>query len=209
MLVLFLCLFLSPADNPPPVPFLYFFLLLAPSIHWFERLCSKVTNKMPLLTMLLLYRFLADRNLHMRRDVGPTNCTPNDPHASVFFFFFVFPLLYMQDTFVPFLNFKVGHFACHFLFLSFGIAMKGIQFTQLPCHISSLLHSVHHLFYFYPAMYDCWIHVNNSMPLVVSLNNESQLACWRQQSADSAFQFHYTVLKRNRFRQCIKWWFPK
>ena len=36
------------------------------------------------------------------------------------------------------LNFEVGHFACHFLFLSFSVAMKGIQFTQLRSHISFL-----------------------------------------------------------------------
>ena len=78
---------------------------------------------MPLPTMLLLYRFLVDRNLPMRRDVGPTNCTPNDAHASVFS---VLPVLYTQDTFAPFFNFKLGHLARHSLFLSFGVAMKGI-----------------------------------------------------------------------------------
>ena len=36
------------------------------------------------------------------------------------------------------LNFEVGHFARHFLFLSFCVAMKGIQFIQLRCHISFL-----------------------------------------------------------------------
>ena len=40
----------------------------------------------------------------MRRDAGPTNCTPNDAHASIFS---VLLVLYMQDTFTPFLNFKV------------------------------------------------------------------------------------------------------
>ena len=47
---------------------------------------------------------------------------------------------------------------------------------------------------FYPAVYDCWIHVNNSMPLVVSLNDESWLAHRRQLSVGSAFQFHYRKL---------------
>ena len=69
---------------------------------------------------------------------------------------------YTLCTFTPFLNFKVGHFARYFLFLSFSVAMKGIQFTLPLYHISSLIHLVHHLFYFYPGMYDCWIHVNNS-----------------------------------------------
>ena len=54
------------------------------------------------------------------------------------FRFSVFPILYTQNTFASFSNFKVGHFARHFLFLSFGVAMKGIQFTQLRCHISFL-----------------------------------------------------------------------
>ena len=51
---------------------------------------------------------------------------------------------------------------------------------------------------FYPAVDSCWIHVNVSCsaciyctPLVVSLNDEPRLAHQRQQSADSAFQFHY------------------
>ena len=147
--VLFLCLFLSLADSSPPVPFLYFFLSLATSINWFVQFCSEVTNEMLLPTMHLLYQFLADQSFHMRRDVGPTNCTPNDAHTSVFS---VLPVLYMRDIFGPFLNFKVGHFAGHFLFLYFGVAVKGIQFTQFCCHILSL---VHHLFYFYPAMYSC------------------------------------------------------
>ena len=64
------------------------------------------------------------------------------------FRFSVLPVLYTQDTFAPFLNFKVGHFSHQFLFLSFSVAMKGIQFIQLRCHISSLVHSVHYMFYF-------------------------------------------------------------
>ena len=106
-----------------------------------------------------------------------------------------------------FLNFKVSHFARHFLFLSFGVAMERIQFTQFRCYISSLVHSVHHLFYFYPAVYDCWIHVNDSTPHVVSLNDESQLARRRQQSAGSAFQFHYMSLMSSSLllQQCPAW----
>ena len=51
-------------------------------------------QQMPLLTMLLLYRFWLTRNLHMlqtpshqRWDARPTNCTPNDAHAFVFPYF--------------------------------------------------------------------------------------------------------------------------
>ena len=50
----------------------------------------------------------------------------------------VLPALQTQDTFTLILNFEVGHFACHFLLLSFGIAMKGIQSSQLCYHISFL-----------------------------------------------------------------------
>ena len=55
------------------------------------------------------------------------------------FRFSILLVLYTQDTFTPFPNFEVGHFAHYFLFLSFGVAMKEIQFTQLHCHISFLL----------------------------------------------------------------------
>ena len=54
---------------------------------------------------------------------------------------------------------------------------------------------------FYPALDDCRIHVNvgchayiYSTLLAVSLNDEPWLAHWRQQSAGSAFQFHYTMV---------------
>ena len=50
----------------------------------------------------------------------------------------VLPVPYMQHTFAPVSNFEVGHFARHFFFLSFGDAMKGIQFTPLHFHISFL-----------------------------------------------------------------------
>ena len=48
------------------------------------------------------------------------------------FRFSILSVPYMQDTFVPISNFEVGHF------LSFGVVMKGIQFTQLQCHLSFL-----------------------------------------------------------------------
>ena len=162
---LLLCLFLSLllADCSPPVPFLCFFLslLLATSIHRFARFCSelKILNAPPLNASFIPIPGGPKFAYEARH--GPANCTPNDALASVFS---VLPVLNTQDTFAPFLNFKVSHFARHFLFLSFGVAMKGIQFTQLRCHISSLVHSVHHLFLFHPAVYDCWIHVNDSTP---------------------------------------------
>ena len=83
--VLFLCLFLLLADSSPPVPFLYSFVSFAMSINWFTRFCSAINNQIHLPTMLLLYWFLADWNLHMREDAVLTNCTPKNAHASVFF----------------------------------------------------------------------------------------------------------------------------
>ena len=54
---------------------------------------------------------------------------------------------------------------------------------------------------FYPTVDDCWIHINvgcsaciYSRLFMVSLNDESRLAHQRQQSVDSAFQFHYSFL---------------
>ena len=61
------------------------------------------------------------------------------------FRFSILKVLYTQDIFTPFSNFEVGHFAQHFLFLSFSVAMKGIQFTQLCCHISFLSFTTHFL----------------------------------------------------------------
>ena len=162
-LVLFLCLFLSLADCSPPVlflcfslslsllfvdcspsvSFLRFLLSLAMSIHWFARFCSKVTphNAPPHNAFFIpvLGRPIWDEMRGQQIALPTTLTLP---------FFSVLLVFYTQDTFEPFLNFKVGHFAHHFLFLSFSVAMKGIQFTQLRCHISSLVHSVHHLFYF-------------------------------------------------------------
>ena len=54
------------------------------------------------------------------------------------FCFSILLVLYTQDTFEQFSNFEVGHFVRHFLFLFSGVAMKGIQFTQLHCYISFL-----------------------------------------------------------------------
>ena len=59
------------------------------------------------------------------------------------------PGLYRQDTFTPFLNFEVGHFAWHFLFVSFflcGYERNSIQTASLS-HFIFLIHSVHNLFF--------------------------------------------------------------
>ena len=88
---------------------------------------------------------LAGRNLHMsqtlshqKRAVLPTNCTPKDAYASVFFFPSVTPhARHIRASFEIWGRpFRLSLFAS--FFLPFGVAMKGIQSTQLRCHISFL-----------------------------------------------------------------------
>ena len=143
---------------------------------------------------------------HQKRGAWPTNCTPKDAHASVFFS--ILPALHTQDTFALVLNFEVGHFARHFFlfsfFFPFGVAMKGIHSTQLRCHISFLSFvPAHHLFLFCffssrEQLLDsrkCRLfRLHIQQPLVVSLNDEPWLVHRRQQFASSAFQFHYILL---------------
>ena len=120
--------------------------------HWFVRFCSKVNQQNCPSTQCFFYTGSWLTEICIWDETWGLQIAL--PTTLTLLFFFVLLVLYTQDTFTPFLNFKVGHFARHFLFLSFGVAMKGIQFTQLCYHISSL---IHHLFYFYPAMYNCWI----------------------------------------------------
>ena len=75
---------------------------------------------------------------HLRWDAWPTNCISNNPHASIFFYTSSTPhakhictSLELWDR--PFCLSLLAFF--HF----FGVAMKGIQFTQLCCHILFLL----------------------------------------------------------------------
>ena len=119
--------------------------------------------------------------------------------------FSILPVLYTQDTFVPFSNFEVCSFAHHFLFVSFFLSvLLWKEFNShsfvLTFHFSRSLGSPPD--FFYPAMVGCWIHVNvscsaciYSIPLVISLNDKLRLAHRRQHSAGSAFQFHYTLLR--------------
>ena len=137
---------------------------------------------------------------HQKRDVWPTNYIPKDVHASSFFFS-ILPSLHMQDTFMLVLNFELGHFACHFLLLSFFLLM--LLWKEFIPH--SFVVTFHFSRsgsppVFYPAGDGCWIHVKigcsaciYSIPLVVSLNDEPRLAHRRQQSVGSAFQFHYNM----------------
>ena len=142
---------------------------------------------------------LAGQNLHMsqtlflkRRDVWPTNCTPKDAHASVFFYTLGTPhTRYIHTHFElwgrPFCSSLLASF-----FLPFWCYYERNSFhTALLSHFISLIH---------PAKDCCWIHVNvsssaciYSMSFIISLNNEPHLAYCRQQSAVSTFQVHYNI----------------
>ena len=119
-----------------------------------------------------LYRFLADRNLHMRWDVGSTNCTPNDAHVLFFCTSCILHARYIRAIFE-----LQGRPFCSSLLVSFFRCCSernSIHTASLSHFISCSLGSPPVLFY--PAVYDCWIHVNNSTSLMVPLNDESQLA---------------------------------
>ena len=98
---------------------------------------SAVKQQMPLPTMLLLYWFWLTEICSISPETRRVTYKLHSQWHSCFHFS-ILPVLYTQDTFAPFSNFEVSHFACHFLFLSFSVAMKGIQFTQLHCYISFL-----------------------------------------------------------------------
>ena len=103
------------------------------------------------------------------------------PWTLMLLFFSILLALLTQDTFVLVLNFEFGHFACHFLLLSF--------FLLVLLWKEFIPHSFVVTFHFsrspssppvlYPARDGCWIHVNigcsaciYSVPLVVSLNTD-------------------------------------
>ena len=111
------------------------------SIHWFAQFCCQAT-KCPSLQCFFYNvsgwpKFAYVANPVPLETRGMTYKLHSQWHSR--FYLSILPVFYTQSTFVPFSNFEVGHFAHHFLFLSFGVVMKGIQFTQLRCHISYLL----------------------------------------------------------------------
>ena len=126
-----------------------------------------------------------------------------------YFRFSILPALYTEDTFAPFSNFEAGHFAHHFLFLSL------LLWKEFNSHSFIVTfhfpHSLGSPPVFYPAVDDCWTHVNvgcsaciyNISP-VASLNDESWLAHRRQQSTGSAFQFHYKLKTLNLVGLIVK-----
>ena len=108
------------------------------------------------------------------------------PRTLMLPFFSILLALHMQDTFVLILNFEVGHFARHFLFLSFSLLVllwKGFN----P-------HSFIVTFHFSRSSGSSPVFFLYSTPLI-SLNNKPQLAHRRQHSAGSAFQFPYRNTK--------------
>ena len=109
-------------------------------------------NKMPLHAMLLLYRFWLTEicichKPHPTRDetLWPTNCPPNDAHASVFLYFQYF---ICKTHFALVSNFEVGHFA-HPFFVSFFWCC----YERNSIHTVSLSHFIsliHCLFFIQP-----------------------------------------------------------
>ena len=75
---------------------------------------AEITSFIPVLAGWNLH--MSQTLSHQRHDTRPTNCTPKDAHASVFFLYFQYST---RKTFVLVLNFEVGHFAHRFMLLSF------------------------------------------------------------------------------------------
>ena len=175
----------KPFNCSPPVLFFCFFLSLllslATSIHWFAPFwCEETTAPIHNGSFILV---LADQNLHMlqtpshqRRNAWPTNCTPNNAHASIFLYF-------RYST-------HKTH-SRHFRTLRLAILLVTSCFFHLVLLWKEFnSHSFVVTFHFscsppvfYPAVDDCWIHVNigcsaciYSISLVVSLNDEFRLA---------------------------------
>ena len=109
---------------------------------------------MPLPTMLLLYRFWLGEICicckpcpTWRRDAWLTNCTPNDSHVSVFLYFWYSTRKIHSHNFQ---TLRVGHFACHFLFL---LVLLWKEFNSHSfvdtLHFSHSLSSLPVIFYFF------------------------------------------------------------
>ena len=165
-----------------------------------------------MLRLLLLYQFwLAEICIcHKPHPTRDKTCDLQIalPKMLMLPFFSILLVLHTQDTFTLVLNFEVGYFAHHFLLLSFFLLM--LLWKEFNPHSFIVTFNFSHLFgsppVFYPTGDIYWIHVNvgcsaciYSTPLIVSLNDEPWLAHRKQQSAGSAFQFHYIYsLVKNR-----------
>ena len=100
-----------------------------------------------MLKLLLLYQFCLAK-IYIYHKPRPTRDETCDlqialPRTLILLFIFYTSGTPHARHIALVLTFEVGHFACHFLLLSFflplDIAMKGIHSTQLHCHISFLL----------------------------------------------------------------------
>ena len=176
-------------------------------IHWFaQSYCAATDATTTMLRLLLLYQFWLGE-ICICHKTRPTRDKMHDlqialPRTLMLPFFSILPVLHTQDTFALVLNFELGHFTCHFLLLSFFLLV--LLWKELNPHNFVVTFHFSHSFgsppVFYPAGDGCWIDINvdcyaclYSMPLIVSLNNEPQLAHQKQQSVGSAFQFYKTL----------------
>ena len=153
---------------------------LAASIHWFTQSYCAATNARTttMLRLLLLYQFwLAEICIcHKPRPTRDKMCDPQiaPPRALMLPFFSILLALYTQDTFVLVLNFEVGHFACHFLLLSFFLlVLPWKEFIPHSFGVTFVLPA-------YTACHSLSLWMTNP-----GWHNR------RQQSVDSAFQFNY------------------
>ena len=136
------------------VLFLFLSLLLVALIHWFTQSYCEATNVTTMLRLLVLYQFwLAD--ICTCHKPCPTRDESHDLQIALsrtlmLPFFFILPVLHTQNTFVLVSDFEAGHFACHFLFVSFFwfcYERNSIHTAVSSSHFISLLHLAHHLFF--------------------------------------------------------------
>ena len=141
---------------------------------------------------------LAGGNLHMSQTLPTRDETCNLQMALsrmlMLPFFSILPVLHMQDILTLVLNFEEGHFVRHLLLLSFFFLV--LLWEEFNPHSFVVTFHFSHLSgsppVYYPAKDSCWIHVNvscsaciNITPLIVSLNDEPQLAHQRQNSTNT------------------------
>ena len=157
-----------------------------------------------MLRLLLLYRFWLTE-ICICRKPRPTRDETHDLQIALPMMFML-PFFYTSGTLPSKIHSRQlrGKPFCSSLLVSFFrccYERNSIRTASLS-HFISLVHSAHHLFFFFSSsrgrLLDSCSACIYSASLVVSLNNEPQLAHQRQQSAGSAFQFHYNNLKKER-----------
>ena len=173
------------------------------SIHWFAQFCYQNNNHALPHDAFIPYIYIWLTRICICCKPHPTRDETRDlqivlPTTLTLLFFHTYGALHVRHIHAIFKLW--GRPFCSSLlclFLSFFVAMKGIQFTKLHCHIS---------FFSFTRFTTCFLsscgwllnsckcrlfclHIQQAIRF--SLNNESRLAHRRQQSAGSAFQFHY------------------